>query len=312
MAMRFRQAQIAGRQAVASLLPHEGGEGRRLLSLPWQTVIGVTAFTAMSTFWVLLIVPGAIAMDALIYRAGAAELIGGDPWAASQQNMYFAAPPLEAFAFLPAALLPVPVFVAVWVGLSVVGGIVIVRRLSLPVWWLLYPPLVAGMIGGNPALLGMAAVVGGWRLLGVILRPQLILVVGWRVAAVFVALSLAAIAVRPDFLTGLGANIARYQEQSGVPINFWMSPLMVPAIVGLALLWRVDRHAASWLVMPAIGPTIGWYGFTMVMPIRSLPLAIACILPTPGLGAAAITVYAFWRWWTLRDAVASDRAPVET
>jgi hypothetical protein len=148
-------------------------------------------------------------------------------------------------------------------------------------------------------------VVAGWRLVGVVVRPQLLAVVGWRVAAVFVALSLGAILLRPDFIAHLAEIAARYQTQSG-SVNFWLSPLMIPALAALALLWRVDRHAASWLVMPAVGPAMGWYGFTMVMPVRSLPLALACIFPMPGLGAAAITVYALWRWWRVRGVPSVD------
>jgi hypothetical protein len=277
-----------------------GATARERLA-PWLRLVSIAAFTAVSTFWLMLILPGAVGTDVLVYRAGASEIIGGDPWAASHQGMSFAAPPLEAFAFLPATLVPEDVFVGVWVLASAIGALVIVRRLSLPAWWLLYPPLVAGVIGSNPAVLGMAAVVAGWRLVGVILRPQLIMVVGWRAATLFAALSVGAILLRPDFITGLVDNIARYQIQSGSPINFWLSPLMVPAMAALVLLWRVDRHAASWLVMPAVGPAMGWYGFTMVMPVRSLPLALACIFPVPGLGAAAITLYALWRWWCRGD-----------
>ena len=267
---------------------------------PWLRWIGIAAFTAMSTFWLMLILPGAVGTDVLVYRAGASALIGGDPWAASHQGMSFAAPPLEAIVFLPATLLPEPVFVGLWVGASAIGAVIIIRRLSLPAWWMLYPPLVAGVVGSNPAVLGMAAVVAGWRLVGVIVRPQLLPVVGWRVAAAFVALSLGAVVLRPDFIARIGDIVARYQTQSG-SVNFWLSPLMIPALFALALLWRVDRHAASWLVMPAVGPAMGWYGFTMVMPVRSLPLALACIFPMPGLGAGAITVYALWRWWGGRD-----------
>lgn len=255
-------------------------------------------FAVTSAAWVYDVLRGdALANDALVYRAGAAAFVaGGDPWSAGYHGWTFAAPPLQALIFAPAALVPVPVFVAFWTGLSVIAAIAIVRRIGLPAWWVAYPPLILGVALGNPSVVGMGVLLVGGPLVGVILRPQLLPVVSPRTIAMFGGLSLVVVALRPDFLTGLAETLARYQAESGAPVNFWLHPLAIPALAALALLWRVDRHAARWLLMPAVGPAMGWYGFAMVLPVASVPLAVACAVPIPGLGAAAITAYATIRW----------------
>jgi hypothetical protein len=254
--------------------------------------VGTAVFVAGAAFWVLLGITGAFGLDALIYRAGAAEVLSGDPWTAGNRGWAFSAPPLEAFAFLPATLIPADLFAIGWVMVSAVAAVVIVRRLELPAWWLAFPPLIAGVVLGNPAIVGMAAILTGWKVVGLVLRPQLLLVASWRAVGIFAVLSLLALALRPDFIDVARNLVTSYGIQSGTPVNLWGSPLMVPALMSLALLWRVDRKAAAWLVMPAVGPAMGWYGYAMVMPVRSVFLGIACAIPIHGLGALAIVAYA--------------------
>lgn len=265
-------------------------------ALTWTALC---VFLLLSAWWLLHVTLGLFGSDAQVYREGAVALLSGSPWEATHNGWRFAAPPLTAMAFLPATLLPGPVFGVLFVALSGLGAVLIVRRIGLPMWWIAYPPLVFGVLLGNPAVLGMTALVMGWPLVGLILRPHLALVANRRVLAVFVVLSLLAVIVRPDFLTVALTLGSRYSEQSD-PVNLWGSPLMAPALVSLALLWTVDRKAAAWLVMPAVGPAMGWYGYAMVMPVGSLALALACAIPVSGIGGIAITVFALARWWRLR------------
>lgn len=259
----------------------------------WQRAGAIAAFTFGAVFWILLL---PWASDALVYRAGAVALLaGGDPWSASNAGWSYAGTPLTTLLFLPSALVAEPVFVAGWQILTLVSAVVIVRGLRLDWWWLLFPPLVAGVMLGNPAVVGMAAVVAGWPLVGLALRPHLLLVAGWRSVVAFGALSLVALALLPTYVTALPSITARYAIESGTPVTLWGSWGVVPAIVALALLWRVDRKAAAWLVMPAIGPAMGWYGFIMLMPVASLALAVAGSVPVPSVGSIAIVAYALWR-----------------
>src|SRR5439155_10097738 len=80
--------------------------------------------------------------DGAIYRgAAAAWLSGGNPWTVtSATGAYFGAPP-------PTLLLAAP-FVAVdelvtrilWIAIAGAAGAWSVRRLRLPLWWILFPP----------------------------------------------------------------------------------------------------------------------------------------------------------------------------
>src|SRR3954468_949166 len=84
---------------------------------------------------------GVIGLDARIYRVAAhAALSGGDPWA-RQGALGFAGTPTSLIAYVPAAILPETVAVAAYIGLFVVGAVLVLRRLRLPAWWLLSPPL---------------------------------------------------------------------------------------------------------------------------------------------------------------------------
>ena len=257
---------------------------------------GVGVFVVGSTFWVWQ-AAGAWATDALTYRAGAAAFINGsDPWSASHAGWSFAALPPTVLLFIPAALMPEALFVVAWQTLTIASAVMIVRRLRLNWWWILYPPLTFGVMVGNPAVAGLAALLMGLPLLGVTLRPHLIPAAGWRSASAFGAILLVTLAAMPTYIASFPDVVARHAIESGPPVNLWMSPGMVLAGATLVLLATVDRRAAAWLVVPAIGPSVGWYGFTMVMPVASLPLAVATSLPINGIGAWAIAGYSLFRF----------------
>jgi hypothetical protein len=261
---------------------------------------GVAIFVTGSVFWIWQAAES-WATDALTYRAGAAAFIAGaDPWSVSHAGWSFAALPPTVILFLPAALMPEAVFVVAWQTLTIASAVAIVRRLRLQWWWILYPPLTFGVMVGSPAVAGLAALLMGLPLVGLILRPHLIFAADWRSISVFGVLLVLTLAVMPAYLASFPDVIARYAIESGQPVNLWASPGMVLAGLTLALLATVDRRAAAWLVGPAIGPSMGWYGFTMVMPVASLPLAVATSLPIHGLGAWAIASYALVRFLRAR------------
>jgi hypothetical protein len=251
------------------------------------TVLRLGLFGGLSAFW-LSVVP--FGNDALLYRGAATRLVQGDPWSVSLGDFSYAAPPLEAVPFLPFAALSDAGFLAVWLPLSAFAVIWIVHRLDLDATYVLFPPLVLGAALGNPAVVGMALVLAGAPIAGLVFRPQLALVGSRRAVVVLAIASFGAILLRPDYVTAVVDVAQRYGSES-LAINFWGTPLMVPAAVSLLLLARIDRPTAAWLAMPAIGPAMGWYGLAMVLPVRSRALAFACALPIPYLGAAAITAY---------------------
>lgn len=258
-------------------------------------IIVAGLFVAGSAMWLgIVAAAGLIGNDGLVYRAGGeAILIGSDPWSASVHGYTFAGPPLTAYLFSPLALVPEVLFRVAWLVVCATSAAVIVRRLELPAYWLVYPPLVFGVVLGSPSIPGMALVLVGAPLIGLILRPHLALVTGWRTLLGFAIASVIAIVLHPEFVGEFGSIAARHVDETGGVINWWGSPLMLVTIVALASLR--DRRALGWLIVPAIAPGIGWYGFAMVMPMRDLALALACAVPVPGVGAAAITAWAAWQ-----------------
>src|SRR5450830_1845858 len=134
----------------------------------WQTVAGI--FTDCPAHLDTVGIDGR-----LYYRAAATFVAGGDPWtAASAQTLtntwppssalvhfLFTGPPPTVLAFVPFVWIPEDAFVVGWLGLSVAAAVYTTRRLHLPLWWILFPPLVSGLVVGNPQIVCLALLLSG-------------------------------------------------------------------------------------------------------------------------------------------------------
>lgn len=107
-----------------------------------------------------------VGRDFWIYRNAAVNLLSGaDPWAASAPwngtDWHFAAPPTAAQLFIPFAWLDASVGLVAFLVLS--GGAIVLalRRLGLPLWWLLFPPLTEGIFSANPQVLLLGLLLAG-------------------------------------------------------------------------------------------------------------------------------------------------------
>jgi len=116
--------------------------------------VAAVMFTGPSVWWILLVLGNhLVANDGRVYRAAAgAWLAGHDPWSAVVNGYHAAAPPIAVMAFVPAALVPEDLFVPLWTGICFASALFIVRSLRLPGVWLIFPPLVFGVLLGNPAV----------------------------------------------------------------------------------------------------------------------------------------------------------------
>lgn len=276
--------------------------------------------------------PEALGIDARIYfRAAEAYRLGGDPWAAFVANppgdrFHFAALPPTVLAFLPLTGLPerLAVWLVVWLGL--LSAVYIVKKLGLPMWWLLFPPLTQGVYAGNPQIVLLAALLSG--ISGVVaLAPMLKIyalapLVGerWIRALLFATIYLAiSVVIAPTLW-------ASYVEQSGAIATRLLDearggyagtgnsiPLTAVGAIGVAALSIVDLRAAGWLVSPALVPASQFHLSTMAMPVLAnagaFGLTIALALPVQGLPTAAIGVYGVWRCY---EAVRSRRVTGDT
>ena len=261
-----------------------------------------------------LVVPvvrgGSLPVDALLYvRATRLWLDGGDPWSAQVTGLFFAAPPPTLLPLVPFALLGETLGTVV---LSIVvagAGIATIRMLRLPWWWLLFPPLVQGMLAGNvqlllvpPILLPRAgflaplvkiygavpmAILGRWRGL---------LVAG---AVVVITAPLLPWASYIERFADISAVLAT-QSQDGP--SFMGALLLAP--LALPCLWLVGRERAAWLIVPALWPAQQWYYGTLVLPTKSR--LVAAIIATPfalaGFAALfALAIAAAASRWRDRD-----------
>jgi hypothetical protein len=107
-----------------------------------------------------------IGRDFAIYRNAAIALLkDGDPWSASAPwngtDWHFAAPPTSAQLFVPSTWVGSAVAWPIFAVISVAVASLALRRLSLPIWWLLFPPMAEGLVAGNPQILVFGLLVLG-------------------------------------------------------------------------------------------------------------------------------------------------------
>jgi hypothetical protein len=185
----------------------------------------------------------------------------------------------------------------VWLGLSVVGAVALIRTLELPATWILFPPLVQGVLLGNPAIVGLAFAIAGHGVIAGALRIHVVVPLAalgrWRDVFWSGVLFVGGALLLPQYAGDFVAISERAAAESGPAITAYGTPAVWFLAGGLAALAIRDRERAGWLAVPALFPSLGWYGLTMLLPLRSLPLALAAALPVRGLSLAAIAVYLF-------------------
>src|SRR5262245_12540355 len=110
--------------------------------------------------------PAALFSDASLYFAATQAWVdGGNPWAVTGAGgITFAGWPPTLLLNVP--LLPFgPEFARVfWAVADVVGWLVVIWRLRLGPWWILFPPFIEGVFPASPdpALAGAMLVGGAW------------------------------------------------------------------------------------------------------------------------------------------------------
>jgi hypothetical protein len=241
--------------------------------------------------------PANLFSDASLYLSATQTWVsGGNPWAVtSTGGIAFAAPP-------PALLLSVPLLPfgpdaarAFWAVADVVGWLIVIRRLGLGPWWLLFPPFLEALFPGNPdpALAGLVLVGGAW--LTAFVKPYsvpAILADGrWRQVLVAAALGVGSLLVLPwaMFVAQLPA-VRDALEAQAPDLNAWGNPvLMVLVVVALAVL---GIRTALRLVVPTLWPSgqLHYSVFSARAGADSAALAVA--LAAPALTAQLVVVYA--------------------
>jgi hypothetical protein len=235
--------------------------------------------------------------DAQLYLAATRTwLDGGNPWTVARREVFFGAPPPTLVLLVPFAMLPADVG---WIVLGIIcaaGAVATIRVLSLPWWWLLFPPTVTAVLAGNiqTLLVPLILIRVGWAagLLKVYAAVPEAILGRWRSVAIFLVLTVLTGPLLPwqTFLASLGSVAGSFVGQSRYGISPTVSGLLAP--VALAAMWVIGRERSAWLAVPALWPWQQWYYATLALPARSKIAAFVISLPFAASGTIALFVLA--------------------
>jgi hypothetical protein len=229
--------------------------------------------------------PDVFGVDALHYQNAAnAWLAGLDPWAVVQGGITYASGPHTLLFYAPTSLLPSQVSYILWIGLGLLASIWLVRRLGVPLWWVLFPPLAHAIWNGNPQTIVLALLVLGgpvagalatmlklYAALALVTKPRVLLV---AIVALIVTLPLLPWQLYIEDGFGIGRHLATAWNGSA-----WRVPILVPPTI--VALWILRRKGAEWYTMPALWPATQFYYVSMVLPMVVKRPILAALLATP-------------------------------
>ena len=246
--------------------------------------------------------------DFRIYRSAAVELLAGGspleafaPW--NGTNWHFAAPPTAAQAFVPFALVPEWVGLAIFALASIGVALLALRRLGLAWWWIFFPPIHEGLMALNPQVLVFGLLlVGGvpGRVVAALLKIYAVIPMVARrefraLAACAIALAIS-IALSPgawvEYVRRYGEVSARLQAESqgGLSVLLFLQPNVMPLYAGLLLVGVVagmvllaavrDVRSAGWLAVPLLWPAAEYHYATFAIPIARRPSTWILAIPT--------------------------------
>jgi hypothetical protein len=262
--------------------------------------------------WLALAGPWRPGFDTeLAVGASRTWLAGGSPWAyfliGGDGNVYhFAGLPPTLFVYAPLTPLGLEFAGYLGVALSAVAAVVVLRRLKLPLWWLLFPPLNAAVYFANPHMLLMLLLLSGASWLAPAVKVYaLIPMLGearWREIAlglaIFAATVLAAPTLWTSWLSDLWVTNARLvtEAQGGWSLT---GPLVILGVLPIAVIaLRKGPRTAGWLVVPAVWPASEFFYSTTALPVITPLLAVFLAVPLhlgPPLGIAVYALQVAWR-----------------
>jgi hypothetical protein len=278
--------------------------------------IGLPAwFVAIDLLWIAK--PDVLAIDARHYqRAASAWLAGGDPFTVMEGQTAYVAGPHTLLFYAPTSLLPLTVATWAWMAAGLVAAALVVSRLGLPIWWVLFPPLAHAIWNGNPQTIALALLLAGGSIaasLAVLLKlyAGLTLAFRWRDAVIAGVVLVATLPFVPwQLYLEHSATISEHVATSWNG-SAWRFPLLVPFVV-LAI-WILRKEGGAWYAVGALWPGTQFYYVSMALPavVKRPLIAAALALPMPLMTPIVVIVLAALK---LREARAQsspvDRQPV--
>jgi hypothetical protein len=267
----------------------------------------------------------------IYYRGSAAWLAGQNPWAVGAilngLPFSYAGLPSTVIMLSPLALLPEQAYVWLWLGLSVVSAIVVVRALRLPIIWIAYPPMIFGVLAANPHIVLLALLVAGgtWggalaTVLKVVAIPPLVGEYRWRALLLAAAAMGASVLLFPglwsSFLDQAGTVQNTINAESKGGFSAWgRLYLLIPTVIALVVLACIDLRASAWLAVPALFPTTQYHYAIFALPVDPF-LAATMAFPLPMVAPVMIIAYAAVRlgvvMWRRRGRGPQQRFPTGT
>jgi hypothetical protein len=258
-----------------------------------------------------------LGMDIRIYYRGVQNwLAGGDPWTANvfanHSTFSYAGSPATTILLAPSALLSEDQFTLLWLVLTALSAIAIVRWLRLPFWWLLFPPTAEALYSGNPQIVVLMLLLAGAGRAGLLADTVSVALKvyawiplfgerRWRRIGLALILTIATFAIAPslwiNYLDQFGAISARLAQESNKGFSAFYFPfLLVPTAIAILFLWRLDPRTAMWLAVPALWPSSEFHYSTFAQPVMTPMLSVLLAVPAHFLTPISITLYVVWRY----------------
>lgn len=263
----------------------------RRFGLPtWFAVLGI------SNIWVG-VEHGWVGLDFRIYRQAAIYALHGlNPYAAGAGGFRYDAPPPTTLFYLPLAVLPEAVGAVVCASLCLLGAAYTLRRLKLPAYWVLFPPIAESLVTLNPDIVVIALLLApGWvAALAPVLKIYSAIPLVWagriRLAIAALVLMIASAPLWPDYLADLSARTSVLGQQSN-DYSAWGTWLLIPALGALYLL---RRRGGGWLAVPTVWPYTQLHYACIALPafVRRPWLAAAMSVGIPLLTPLTVIVTA--------------------
>lgn len=290
------------------------GMGRRYGLQLWFTLLTIAMWLATDPRW-------AFGFDTRL-AVGAAQswLAGGDPWSfaitGGANQYHFSGLPPTVVVYAALAPLGLAAGAVAGVAVSTVAAVLVLRRLNLPMWWLLFPPLNLGVWSANPDILMLALLlVGGGWLAPIVKVYAVIPMAGelrWRQLLGALAVTLVTVAIAPGLWLRWAAELPETTERLALEAQGGWSitgPAVIVVVVALVLIaWLRDLRTAAWLAVPAAWPSSELHYSTMAMPVMAPLLAVMLAVPRHLWPSFAVIAYAALLVWQSRTA--PPRAPL--
>lgn len=248
-----------------------------------------------------------VGADARIYlRAASMYLAGQDPWSAAVTIhgfvYHFAGLPTDVLVYAPLTLLPEETSSLMLVVLAGLSAIWVIRRLELPGWYLLFPPIVEGIYDGNPQLPLLALLLIGLGPIAALLKIYAVVpMLGerrWGALGITFALLGGCFLIAPNlwlsYADQFGAISNRLVSEAGGGYSAWgQDPVLLIGTIGAVTIVALrSTRTAGWLAVPAVWPASEFHYGVLALPVITPAAAAALAFPLRGAPAFVAIGYA--------------------